>query len=240
MKKVINCFVVILIFSFIYVINTNAECSYQERKEILNKAKNISINVEPKIEKVKVNGTTAFDKDETTYIVEKYSFDFIISNISEDLYVKYYTSLSEKDTFITSADMVDGVYKFNVDNSEDLITYYFEMSTFNENCRGEMMKSTKIVKPIFNKFSDYSVCSNELLIDKEYCKKFITKELNLTEDEFFEKVNKILNKQEVEEKEDKFSLLDFIKKYWKIEVSILGIGVIIFIVILINKRRAKL
>lgn len=241
MKRVINYFIITIIFSFIFIINSNAECSYQERKDLLNKAKSVSITVEPKVEKTEVTGTTSFDKDETTYIVEKYSFDFVVTNISDDLYIKYYTSLSEEDSFITNADMDNGVYRFNVQNSENLITYYFDISTFNENCRGETMKTLKVIKPIFNKFSEFSVCSNDLLKDREYCKRFITKELNMSEAEFFEKVSKVLDESKVTEgKQESFDLLDFIKKYWIIEVSVIGIGLIILIVVFINKRRAKL
>ena len=41
MNKVINYGLFLIFLSFIFVINVNAECSYQERKELLNEAKNV-------------------------------------------------------------------------------------------------------------------------------------------------------------------------------------------------------
>lgn len=240
MKKIFNYLYILIIVSIVNILNCNAECSYQERKDLLNKAKSVSITVEPKVEIVETTGTTSFSEEEVTIKSEKYSFDFIVSGLEESLYIRYYNSLTEDNGHIYYTDLEKDIYKFNIDNVSDIITFYFELYSLNENCPGEKFYTNRVVKPMYNYFSEYSVCQNELISSQEYCKKFITKKLNLTEEELYEKANKVIEESSKKVEDSNFNLLEFIKNYWYIFVGAILVVVIVCTVIIIKKKREKL
>jgi len=243
MKKTINFIVVLITFLYIFNLRVDAECSYQERKELLNSAKNVSITVEPKIEIFETEGTNSFSEEVVTQKVEKYSFNFIVSNLSDDLYIRYYNDFNEEEKFISSSDLNDGLYSFNVDDASNLITYYFEIRSNNNNCAGQIFYNKKVIKPIYNYYSEYAICKEEIFKNKDYCKKFVTKKLNLTEEEFFNVVNKVsVGESEKSETatETTLTLLDIIKNYWYLGVGLILIIIIVVVVIAIKKKREKL
>ena len=240
MKKVINCIIILISCIYISNINVKAECSYKERKDLLNSAKNISIVVEPIIDKVEESGDTSLDLDNNVYIVEKYSFNFIVTGLNEDLYIKYYNDFNEDNGFINFSDLTDGIYRFSNEDYSNLMTYYFEIRSNNNNCAGQKFMTKKVVKPIFNEYSRYDICSEEKLKNKDYCKKFITKNLNISEPEFFDRASDILEKPNDEKVVNDNNFWDFLTNYWYYFVGGLVIVVATIVIIAISKKRGKL
>ena len=71
MKNIFNYALFVILLSFIFVINVNAECSYQERKKLLNEAKAVDISVEPILNEN-----------------NEYDFKFNIVNVTENFFIK--------------------------------------------------------------------------------------------------------------------------------------------------------
>ena len=239
MNKYFKYFFISFISLFIFIYKVNAECSYQERKELLNEAKKVDITVSPVITTHEEQGYTSFSDGLETFIIEDYSFDFFVTNLSEKIYIEYYSDSDDNSKFINVKDMTDGVYKFNDNNYTDLKTYYFVIRSNNSNCIGDKFYTKKVVKPIFNSFSELGLCKNEALQDNNICKKFITKSLNLSEPEFVNKAQNIIN-ESIKGKETNKGLLDYVTNYWYIGAIVIVLVLLVLIIIKINKKRAEL
>ena len=239
MKKSIKCICLFIISFLIIKISVNAECTYQERKDLLNAAKNVDIIIEPFISTHEEKGYSDFSEEEETFYIEDYSFLFTISNLPESLYIEYYSNTDNDVTHIDSDDLVSGLYVFEDTNYEDIKTYYFEIRSNNKNCLGNSVYTKKVIKPKFNNFSDYSICDDSSLLENEICKKFITKELNLTEADFYKKASTIKEKSQQNARTKK-GFIDYLEEYWYIGVLlvIMILGIIIFTKV--RKKRAEL
>lgn len=240
MKKVFNYGIFILLLSFIFVINVNAECSYQERKQLLNEAKAVDISVNPKIVKKQTTIISDLTEEEETIEYDTYSFDFNIVNLTDNLFVKYYNDIDGVEMYLTFSDLNDGLYTFTDNNETTLVNYYFEFRSQNDNCPGQLMYTKKVVKPIFNNFSIYSVCEEDELNETEYCQKFTTKDFGITENEFLEWANKEKTSTSHVEKDNESNILEIIVDKWYIGLIVFFILVIIGIVLYIKKRRSEL
>ena len=239
MCKAFNYFSVFVFICFLFIVNVNAECSYKERKELLNEANSVEIAVEPVVSQERIYGSDSFSEENEEFLEEKYSFDFVISNIYDDLFIKYYNDMDGFEEYLTIDDFNESIYIFNDDNADDFKTYYFEFRSLNENCYGDIVTTKKIKKPIYNYLSSLNVCSNEKMINSKYCQKFITKSLNITEKELLKKASEEINNEKKEEK-DKSSFLLSILKYWYVILIIIFICVLLFVILKIKKRRESL
>ena len=240
MMRIVKYMFVAFLFLFMFNLNIYAECSYRERKDLLNAAKNFDIVVEPKTVVVETTGPTSFSEEPITITYEQYSFDFIVSNLSNDIYIRYYNDFNDEENYVSSSDLKEGIYRFNVSNASTLMTYYFEIRSENNNCAGQVFYTKKIVKPIYNSYSEYSICQEEKLKNKEYCKKFVTKDLKLSESDFLQMANSVISEQNQDDLNEGFNLLNFLKTYWYYFVGVIILGALILIYLFIKKKREKL
>lgn len=240
MKRVINYLLIYIVCLFVAINNINAECTYQERKDLLNKAKSVDIFIEPKVEVVEKYVTNSFSSVPVKTTYEKYSFDFLVSNMSDDLYIRYYNDLDSGENYISSTDLKDDLYRLTVDDASTLITYFFEIRSNYNNCPGQVFYTKKVVKPIYNYYSEYSICELDNFKEKDYCKKFITKDLNISEKDFFNITQNQLNDKENEKNINTFNVLNFIYNYWYYFVGVLLIVVVGIVFIVISRKRRKL
>ena len=224
MKKMI-LFVLCIISSMIFFINNvNAECSYQERKELLDKAKNLEIFFEPNVN-------------------DKY-FTFNLYNLDNDLYVIISNDKSDDIKEVYSYDMEDNRYSFIDYNVDDLIVYTVKIYSNKSGCYSNNVTSKRVVKKIINKFYDDDICKG--IEDYFYCKPLLNSKFSISDNKFISNINEYREKSSIKETEDvnkKFGmddLIELIKKYWYILGGILIIAVIIFIIVKINKKRGEL
>ena len=239
MKNIFNYALFVILLLFIFVINVNAECSYQERKELLNEAKAVDIGINIKeIEKIETGINTYGEEVSIPSI--NYEFTFLISNLSDNLFIKYYNNLNYEENYISKEEMQDGIFTFVDTNYTSLYTYYFEIYSSNENCLGDKMYTKKITKPIYNGYSKYSICSEEELKDYKYCKKFVNEKIQIDESKFIELANKELNSFEIEESDSKFSFIDFIKNYYIYIVLFIVVSITASIIFFIRKKKSEL
>ena len=224
MKRMI-LFVLCIISSMIFFINNvNAECSYQERKELLDKAKNLEIFFEPNVN-------------------DKY-FTFNLYNLDNDLYVIISNDKSDDIKEVYSYDMEDNRYSFIDYNVDDLIVYTVKIYSNKSGCYSNNVTSKRVVKKIINKFYYDDICKG--IEDYFYCKPLLNSKFSISEDEVISNINEYREKSSIKETEDinkKFGmedLIELIRKYWYILGGILIIAVIIFIIVKINKKRGEL
>lgn len=239
MKRIFMYLYIIIVFSFINCLYINADCSYQERKDLLNAAKNVSVSfdvVEKEEDFVGINPNT---EEEEVFKRKVYSFDLNVVGKLDNIFIKIYNLHNDEQLIIDSNNMVDGVYTYNIQNTSDIIKYYVEFYSENNNCFADNIYSKTIIKPKENQLYYYEICSNEKVSLSEYCKQFINKEFSkdiyalakeLTEEVELDN-NIVVNNNDMHE---------FINNYWYFGVgAIVVIGGIVF-VILYRKRKSRL
>lgn len=239
MKKIFICFYSLFIIYFMNILNCNAECSYQERKDLLNSAKNVEIFYEINEKKSIDTGKNSFG-EEVSFDKIDYIFNFKVTNLSSNLFISYVDS-DYNEKFINFEDLKDNIYSFEDNNFIKLFTYEFKFHSLNENCLGETILTKKVVKPYYNGFSDYEICKDERLENFIYCKTFLTSSHSYNENEFIQKAKEYIKSVEVQDEQStKFNFIDFILNYYLYFLfSFVFIGGIIAIV-LIRKKRSKL
>ena len=121
MKKIFNCLLFSYLFTFINLINVNAECSYEERKNMLNISKGVDISVEP-VEVKKEDGS--------------FDFKFTITGLTKDIFIKYYNTNNGIENYISYDMLNDGLYSFVDENSLSVYNYYFVFYSNNDSCLG--------------------------------------------------------------------------------------------------------
>ena len=224
MKRMILFLLCIISSMIFFVNNVNAECSYQERKELLDKAKNLEIFFEPNVN-------------------DKY-FTFNMYNLDNDLYVIISNDKSDDIKEVYSYDMEDNRYSFIDYNVDDLIVYTVKIYSNKSGCYSNNVTSKRVVKKIINKFYYDDICKG--IEDYFYCKPLLNSKFSISEDEVISNINEYREKSSIKETEDinkKFGmedLIELIRKYWYILGGILIIAVIIFIIVEINKKRGEL
>lgn len=241
MRKALKYFIFTIILSFSLCFNVNAECSYAERKALREKAKNIEIVVEPKVEIINSEGNTSFGENEPI-VQTKHTFDIHVLNVSEETFVKYYDTVNYETSYISYEDLTDGVYTFKDETSDKIITYEFEIYSTIENCSGTLISTKKVKKPKFNIYSTYSICSEEALSNYSYCKKYITEDFELTEDEFMSKVTKIKNANTTTAPviEEKLKITEIVKKYWYYSIPVVVVIAGTIVIVMIRRKRSEL
>lgn len=241
MKKVINYICFFIIFLFIFIINSNAECSYQERKDLLNAAKNVDIYYDIENEVITETGVNTYG-EEVTLSKQIYSFKFNIVGLTENLFIKYYNLNDGVERYINYNDLdSESKYSFKDENSDFIYTYNFEIYSANNNCVGQKMYTKKVIKPMFNGFSQYSICQKDGMENFLYCKNFITKEINISEDEFIEKANNFLKQNTEEEKvSDNVNFFNFLKNYYIYIIIVFVVIISLVSIIIVRKRRSRL
>lgn len=194
MKKFFDYMFFIILLCFIFINKVNAECTYKERKQLLNLAKNVDVFYEIKEIENKSTGVNSYG-EELEYTEVNYEIVFFVSNLSDEIFIKYYNTLNYEEKYINKDNLENGIYTFTDKNYSTLYNYNFEIYSMNENCMGDEIYTRKVVKPIYNGYSNYAICNNEELENYEYCKKFVTKKISLNESEFIELANKKVNSQ---------------------------------------------
>ena len=222
MNKVINYGLFLIFLSFIFVINVNAECSYQERKELLNEAKNVEAYFEPDLKNNK--------------------FNFYLYNLTDNIFVKLENLATNQSIEIHNYNLEENYYTYVEDNISEKISYRVSIYSNKVECYANKLTSKTINKGILNKFYNESVCvgAEEYI----YCQPFLDNEITISDSEVIKKIEDYKRSLEVEEKRDIVEnnfLFDFIKTYWKyILVFVIASIIVSFSILTIKKRKGEL
>lgn len=221
MKNIFNYALFVILLSFIFVIKVNAECSYQERKDLLNEAKAVDISVEP------------------VYKDGIYSFKFIVAGMSDNFFIKYTNLNSGEEKYIFDFDLIEGgIYTFEDTDFLSVYNYKFFIYTTNENCTGSEIYTKKIVKPMYNIYSENINCTFENNKDFKYCQKFFYKNYNLNEEEFNSELIKYNMNNNMVEDTELIEQNGTISQYWPY-IFVVGIFIVIIVCVIIFVRKKK-
>lgn len=224
MKKNIKYILLFVIFMFGFINRVNAECTYQDRKELLDKSKDIEVYFEPDLN-------------------NKY-FVFNLYNLGNELYVNIYNSKTEENKEVHSYDMVDNHYSFIDNNIDDIITYRVTIYVSNSSCYGNKLTTKTITKKIINRYYYMDICNG--IEDYQYCKPLLNNKFSLNDDKINENINKYkesLNVKEDTKEISKFGMDDLIKllkEYWYIILIVVCVSIGFVVIIKINKKRGDL
>lgn len=217
MKK-LNTLILIYILSFMFIINAKAECSYKERVELLNETKNVTAYIEPDVENKR--------------------FIFYLYNLNNNLYAEITNSLNDLKTTVRSTDLKDGYYSFYDYNTDDVVTYVVTFYSNKSNCSGDKLTTTRVKKPIINKYANYTMCKG---IEEFYlCSTLLSNKITLTPQEIYLKIESYKEELANRNKKEKFNILNFFKSYWYYFAIAFGILIIILTIWFINKKRGEL
>lgn len=225
MNRITKYIIFTYFLTFLFIFNVKAECSYQERKELLNAAKNVDISVEP-VEVSVENG--------------RYDFKFNIANLTNDIFIQYYNLNNGIENYISYNDLNNGLYSFVDENSLLIYNYKFIFYSNNDNCLGYELTSKTLKKPMYNIYSENKNCLKESNQNFKYCEKFLEKNYNLDINKFNKAITEYnLNKIKKQEKSQE-ETSDTKKNILPISLSVVGIIGVVIVIFLINKKRNKL
>ena len=110
MKKYLGCTIFTIIVSFIFCQNVYAECSYQERKDLLNATKNVEININSAIKEIEheiINPNN--DELETTKVKVNY-FQLQLTGITDEFFAIITNNYNDEEEVVNNLVAKDGIY----------------------------------------------------------------------------------------------------------------------------------
>lgn len=221
MKRLIKYVFIIFVFS-IFILDVNADCSYQERKKLLEEAKNVD---------------AYFEAD-----VDNKLFNFYLYNLTDNLFVQIENLNSKQTTEVYNYQIVGNYYTFVENNIEEKISYRIHIYSNKQECYGSKLTSKTINKGIINKFYSESICKGAE--EYKYCQPFFKDKLNISDEEVINKINEYKKNLEINMKqqiEETNFFIDFVKKNWKyILVFFIVSCMVIGGMLIINKRKGEL
>lgn len=233
----------ILLITLFCSINTveavKTTCTYEEKANLNDIASKVSSNY--KIDEIKEE--YEFENPDTGEVSleerTKIKFKVSLYNILEDIYITQIDNLNNEELNIYYSELQNGVYTFETDNTSDIIKYNYYIYSNIEGCRGEILKTLVFTKPKANMYYQMEICDG--LEDNPLCQKYITEDINLTEDEFYAKIHELnKKKEEVKKEENKEGITDFLKDnyiYFIFGAIVISGSVIGFIIV---RKRSSL
>lgn len=224
MEKFIKCFFIMFFCNFIFISKVSAECSYDERRDLLNKAKNIDAYFEPDL--------------------NNNSFVFYLYNLDNDLYVNLENLSNNQFVSIYKYQFDTEFYTMVENNVDDIINYKLNIYSNKSECYGNILTIKNIRKGIINKFYNEEICKG--IEDYKYCVPVLNNKFNIDEEEIRERISDYKDSLLVEEEviiEDKFGIDDLknlIMIYWFIPIILIVLIVFIFVIRYVNKKRGEL
>lgn len=233
MKKIIYFLLLIFLFSTKTLAASN--CSYEEQRNLEQKASNIKASYEVK-EKV-MDDVVVESEVLPTYKV----FNITILNITEDLYVVVKNDVSNNERTIKYSQVKDGMYTFEWDSLESVTNFTIEVYASDKTkCNGEKYKTLYLSTPRYNEFSKRAICDE--MKDFYLCQEFVNF-AEVDENTFITKIDKYktgeVNEtgEEVVNKTLTNKMFEFLNEY-KYYIGG-GIIVILAIVVVIYRNNSK-
>ena len=219
MLRLINYFLVMVILSFLFISNVFAECSFKERKELLNQAKNVEAYFEPDLDNNK--------------------FSFYLYNLTDDIYAELVNLDTNQSFEIHKYQLEDGSFSLDIDNISERMTYRLYIKSNVSNCYSYNITNKTLIKGIINKYYSDNVCKG--IEEYLYCQPVLNENFNLSDEAIYRKIYNYKESLEVSTKQEikqENAFIAFIKKYWKyvLVISIVIIAIVILLIKLSKKR----
>lgn len=225
-------FVLLLLAFSIFVLNVNADCDYTKQAAIKKDASSVKASYEILTEESDVKddarGITVHNAIDT--------FKITIYNITNNMKVEKIIDGSEPE-IITYDQTKNGKFTYYVTDIYNIQKHEFKIYSTDADCGERLLKTVSLIKPKLNNFGLTEVCED--IPEFSYCKKYIDKELNISEDAFMKAVVKYKNnlsmttkKVEPKEKHDSNYIYYIIGG-----VALIAIGVAAYMII--QKKRSE-
>jgi len=225
MNKITKYILFTYLLMFFCMFNVNADCSYQERKEMLNEAKEVE---------------AFFEAD-----IDNNKFVFYIYNLTDNIYVALENPQTYQYREIFKYMYDTEYYTYDEENITDIINYKLKIYSNKSGCYGNIITTKTIKKPIINKYYKQEVCKG--IEDFKYCTPILNIKPNLEEKEIYNAINKYREQVEISEDKttiEKFGLddlKDIIIEYWYVVIIIIIVlTASVIIVKYIIKKRGEL
>ena len=208
MKRVFNYFIFTFFIFILFLCKVNADCSYQDRKQMLSDAKNVQ---------------AFFDVD-----LDNNKIVFNLYNLTDDLFVEL-RDLSTNQSFeIYNYQLTDGMYQKDIDNVDTAVTYRLYINSNRSECYGNSVTNKTLTKGIINKYYNDDVCLG--IEDYTYCKPVLNKNTSLTDEQIYKKIEEYKKSIQVKEETEIVEVnvfINFLNKYWKYVVVVLSMIVLL-------------
>lgn len=208
--KMVFFIVITLFISNIEAFSISTACTYEEKANLNDIAGKITANYKIDEIKEKYEFTNPDTGEKSMEEQINIQFNVSIYNILDDVYIVQTNDFDSEEVSIYYDEATKGVYTFKTDNTSNIIKYTYNIYSNLEGCRGEILKTFVFTKPKINMYSQYGICKG--LEDTDFCQKYITEELNLTENGLYEKIQAMQKTtvKEKKEKNNKEGISDFI------------------------------
>lgn len=230
-NRFLNC-IIVFVLSFVIFspisYAASSDCPYSTKYKISQCAKNVTAAYE-------IN-----DNDPNNYSITIY-----IYNLKDGLSVSFTDPETNNFRTITHNDTNNDTYSFITTNTSDILTYVFTVYDVKNGCGA--LTSFKLVKPKYNKYSELKSCKYESTKDFEYCKKWITKEIGLSQRSVEAKIeeqkqlNAVTNSTSAASNEDESENNYLFKKIRFYVIIGLSVGIVVDIIAItwqiVNIRR---
>ena len=236
--KIVYKLLIVITFIFAFNLIVNAECSYQERNELLKEAKNVNAFFDINSEKKNVERINPNSEELESIEVEDYYFILNVLNLTNNMFIKITNNYDDNEIIVNSNSLNNGVYTYKTDNTSNIITYYLTFYSTKDNCYANKITQISLKKPKENPIYYYSVCSNEYVKDSKYCQHFITNDFKGDVYDIVGELNNKVRSYENQKERKGIGFLDIVKSYWY--VGIILVLFIIFIILTILHRKRKI
>ncbi len=227
------------LFSLFLIPSVSAACDYETQVTLQREAANITAKYESAL-----YGTGEFEiaegenseggHDETEIMEPKIVSS--IFNLTENLYVTVENKLTGEIKEYHYKDSDNGTITWDRLDLEDIIEYEIKVYSDHSDCSGTELNKMSLITPKFNSYSNEFYCEE---IDAYYCQKFITMDINMTEEQIIEDIENKKQK-ESEEEQETHEKSDFWQQYGiYIAIGVVLIGVVTSVII-VRKQRKKI
>lgn len=182
-----------------------AACEAQETNKLNSLAANVKANYEIVEEEIK-DFSSQFNPPDTLTQEELENHIFYedvanihIMNLTEELYVKVYDSVSNETVTYSYSDSNNGAITIKQKNFDKVNNYTITVySSDKTNCKDTRLYTLYVTIPRFNTLSEYLICENA----REFymCHEYVT--VDLDERTFFEKVNDYIENKNNDQDDD--------------------------------------
>ena len=237
LKKIIGMFLVLFCFC---ILNVYAACDYETQNDLRVKASHVVANSSVQdIATGKVTESPWLNENGERDLIEEEIPTSIctIYNLTEDLYLTVQNlNTLELQTYYYQ-DTEDGMISWESTDLTQIIPYEIKVYSNHQDCQNEELYKTQIISAKMNQHSLMSYCYG---LETYYCQKYITEEINVTEDKIKEMAYTEQAKlQDKKKNEDKKEEISFWVKYKYVLFAFVGIIILVGLLVFIIKRKQR-
>ena len=237
------CLVLFVIFFMLFAIKVNAAstCNKERITELTSLAQNINADYEEyEVER----GKEYYPDLEDGETIKEVDFRIRIYNLTKDLNVSLKLNRKSKQEEYFFKDVSeDGILYIDTGYPSEVKNYTISIRSDDDNCQNEVLRKISLTLPIANYFYDFEVCRD----NPEYylCQEYTTVDYyeKISVDSFVKQIEEYVQQKQIQkQKEETFGyrLWVFIKRYLWVFITIIVLGVGVFVYTKYNnKQRSK-